>query len=75
MSEAKAEELVVMGATLQGFAQACVNLNIVAGRDAGQQHPAHTVPQQKYLFAVNGIVLPDCGDRQQRVGHGFFLDG
>lgn len=28
-------ELVVLGATLQGFAQACINLNIVAGSQAG----------------------------------------
>lgn len=28
------QELVVMGATLQGFAQACVNLNIIAGSEA-----------------------------------------
>ena len=27
-------ELVVFGATIQGFAQACINLNIVAGARA-----------------------------------------
>ena len=30
----KKSELVVFGATLQGFAQACINLNIVAGAKA-----------------------------------------
>jgi hypothetical protein len=34
MSDTTNEELRVLGATLQGFAQACVNLNIVAGSNA-----------------------------------------
>ena len=32
--EKKTTELIVFGATLQGFAQACINLNIVAGAKA-----------------------------------------
>jgi hypothetical protein len=32
--KADASELVVFGATIQGFAQACINLNIVAGAKA-----------------------------------------
>ena len=32
--ESKAGELVVFGATIQGYAQACINLNIVAGSKA-----------------------------------------
>jgi hypothetical protein len=32
--EKKETELVVFGATIQGFAQACINLNIVAGTKA-----------------------------------------
>ena len=35
MGPAENSQLKVYGATLQGFAQACVNLNIVAGRNAG----------------------------------------
>lgn len=34
MADIEVQELVVAGATLQGFAQACINLNIVAGTDA-----------------------------------------
>jgi len=34
MADPKTDELVVLGATLQGFAQACINLNIVAGSGA-----------------------------------------
>lgn len=34
MSEQARQELSVLGATLQGFAQACINLNIVAGSNA-----------------------------------------
>ncbi len=35
MAKKSKEELKVFGATLQGFAQACINLNIVAGSKAG----------------------------------------
>jgi len=34
MADSPERELVVLGATLQGFAQACINLNIVAGSEA-----------------------------------------
>jgi hypothetical protein len=34
MGKDKASELVVFGATIQGYAQACINLNIVAGSKA-----------------------------------------
>ena len=34
MKSGSKEELKVFGATLQGFAQACINLNIVAGSTA-----------------------------------------
>ena len=34
MSSGKKKELEVFGATIQGFAQACINLNIVAGSKA-----------------------------------------
>ncbi|OIP40067.1 MAG: hypothetical protein AUK47_09015 [Deltaproteobacteria bacterium CG2_30_63_29] len=67
-------QLVVMGATLQGFAQACVNLNIIAGRETSgaltEIDIMSFVPFER-LREIERIVLmvyEDSGPILERVG-------
>ena len=66
--------LVVLGATLQGFAQACINLNIVAGSEAAsmlrQVEMADWYPFER-LLEIERIVVTsyeNSGPILERVG-------
>jgi hypothetical protein len=72
--ENKASELVVFGATIQGYAQACINLNIVAGSKAenliGEIEVTGWYPFEK-LLEIERVVTgayENAGPILERVG-------
>lgn len=73
-TEQRDQELKVMGATIQGFAQACINLNIVAGTTAGSLiadlEPTAWYPFER-LREIERVVLHSyegAGQILERVG-------
>jgi hypothetical protein len=72
--DSKASELVVFGATIQGYAQACINLNIVAGSKAenliGEIEVTGWYPFEK-LLEIERVVTAayeNAGPILERVG-------